>query len=52
MLMAPREIGKLVAKSQLVPWKGERRYLLVAKGFRRKCDDCITVDELLSHLNP
>jgi AAA+ ATPase superfamily predicted ATPase len=48
----PREIGKLIAKSQLVPWKGERRYLLMAKGFRRKCDDCITLDELLSHLNP
>ncbi|ASJ09584.1 hypothetical protein A3L11_10220 [Thermococcus siculi] len=48
----PREIGKLVAKSQLVPWKGERRYLLVARDFRRKCDDCMTVEELLLHLKP
>ncbi|WP_297548118.1 ATP-binding protein [Thermococcus sp.] len=48
----PREIGKLIAKANLVPWRGEKRFLIIARGFRRKCDDCITVEELLSHLNP
>jgi AAA+ ATPase superfamily predicted ATPase len=51
-LDGPREIGKLIAKANLVPWKGERRFLLIARGFRRKCDDCMTLEELLSHLNP
>ncbi|AJC72770.1 hypothetical protein X802_07845 [Thermococcus guaymasensis DSM 11113] len=48
----PREIGKLIAKSSLVPWKGEKDYLLIARGFRRECSDCMTIEELVSHLNP
>ncbi|GAB6134825.1 ATP-binding protein [Thermococcus prieurii] len=48
----PRELGRLIAKAASVPWKGERNYLLIARGFRRRCEDCVTVEELLTHLNP
>ncbi len=48
----PREIGRLIAKAQNAPWRGEKRYLLIARGFRRECADCITIDEVLEHLKP
>ncbi len=46
----PREIGRLMAKAHNVPWDGERKYLLVAKSFKRDCPDCLSVDELVSLL--
>lgn len=46
----PREIGRLIAKSQNVPWNGKRKYLLIAKGFRVDCNDCLTAEELVSLL--
>ncbi|WP_456395003.1 ATP-binding protein [Thermococcus sp.] len=48
----PREMGRLITKSHNLPWRGEKRYFLIAKSFRRKCDGCITVEELLEHLKP
>ncbi|QDA31772.1 ATP-binding protein [Thermococcus indicus] len=48
----PREIGRLIAKAQNAPWRGEKRYLLIARGFRRECADCITIDGVLEHLKP
>ncbi|WP_456422769.1 ATP-binding protein [Thermococcus sp.] len=48
----PREIGRLIAKAHNVPWSGKKRYLLIARDFRRECADCITIGEVLEHLKP
>ncbi|WP_297436118.1 ATP-binding protein [Thermococcus sp.] len=48
----PREISRLITKSHNLQWRGEKRYFLIAKSFRRECDGCITVEELLEHLKP